>query len=111
MIDKTDEAAQSLRLSGSADLSQGQPTICAALRRLLADAFAIYPKTKNFHWHMSGPRPIALARTGLRRGAAFARIRHATESTWLSPGIRKGNSGGVLAHLRLRTPSAAYFVR
>ncbi|MDB6020100.1 MAG: DNA-binding protein [Pedosphaera sp.] len=24
------------------------------LRRLLADAFALYVKTKNFHWHMSG---------------------------------------------------------
>ncbi len=23
--------------------------------RLLADTFAIYLKTKNFHWHMSGP--------------------------------------------------------
>jgi starvation-inducible DNA-binding protein len=26
-----------------------------ALNRLLADAFALYMKTKNFHWHMSGP--------------------------------------------------------
>ena len=24
------------------------------LRRLLADVFALYVKTKNFHWHMSG---------------------------------------------------------
>ena len=23
--------------------------------RLLADVFALYLKTKNFHWHMSGP--------------------------------------------------------
>ncbi|PPQ41060.1 Dps family protein [Rhodopseudomonas palustris] len=29
--------------------------IAAALRALLADVFAIYLKTKNFHWHMSGP--------------------------------------------------------
>ena len=29
--------------------------IPAALRALLADAFALYLKTKNFHWHMSGP--------------------------------------------------------
>src|SRR4051812_14841581 len=27
----------------------------AALRALLADVFALYLKTKNFHWHMSGP--------------------------------------------------------
>ncbi len=25
------------------------------LRPLLADVFALYVKTKNFHWHMSGP--------------------------------------------------------
>jgi|SRR5208282_223390 DNA-binding ferritin-like protein len=25
------------------------------LRELLADVFALYVKTKNFHWHMSGP--------------------------------------------------------
>jgi starvation-inducible DNA-binding protein len=29
--------------------------ISAALRQLLADVFALYVKTKNFHWHMSGP--------------------------------------------------------
>jgi starvation-inducible DNA-binding protein len=28
--------------------------ICKVLRELLADAFALYVKTKNFHWHMSG---------------------------------------------------------
>ncbi len=30
-------------------------TIAAALNTLLADMFALYMKTKNFHWHMSGP--------------------------------------------------------
>ena len=29
--------------------------ISAGLATLLADAFALYLKTKNFHWHMSGP--------------------------------------------------------
>jgi starvation-inducible DNA-binding protein len=29
--------------------------IAAALNGLLADVFALYLKTKNFHWHMSGP--------------------------------------------------------
>src|SRR6202795_5334804 len=29
--------------------------ISAELNALLADTFAIYLKTKNFHWHMSGP--------------------------------------------------------
>lgn len=27
----------------------------AALNAILADVFALYLKTKNFHWHMSGP--------------------------------------------------------
>jgi len=30
--------------------------ISAGLSALLADTFALYLKTKNFHWHMSGPR-------------------------------------------------------
>ena len=29
--------------------------ITAALNGILADAFALYIKTKNFHWHVSGP--------------------------------------------------------
>jgi starvation-inducible DNA-binding protein len=29
--------------------------ITAALNTLLADVFSLYLKTKNFHWHMSGP--------------------------------------------------------
>jgi starvation-inducible DNA-binding protein len=29
--------------------------IAGALNALLADVFALYMKTKNFHWHMSGP--------------------------------------------------------
>src|SRR5215470_16781121 len=29
--------------------------ISGALTVLLADFFALYIKTKNFHWHMSGP--------------------------------------------------------
>jgi starvation-inducible DNA-binding protein len=38
------------------DLSQkGVTEICNSLRELLADTFALYLKTKNFHWHMSGP--------------------------------------------------------
>jgi starvation-inducible DNA-binding protein len=29
--------------------------VTAALNRVLADSFALYIKTKNFHWHVSGP--------------------------------------------------------
>ena len=31
--------------------------ISGALNILLADMFALYVKTKNFHWHVSGPLP------------------------------------------------------
>jgi starvation-inducible DNA-binding protein len=33
---------------------EGVAEITTALRQLLADAFALYLKTKNFHWHMTG---------------------------------------------------------
>jgi starvation-inducible DNA-binding protein len=37
------------------DLShEGVTEISAELRKLLADVFGLYVKTKNFHWHMSG---------------------------------------------------------
>ena len=37
------------------DLSdEGVAEISAALRETLADVFALYMKTKNFHWHMTG---------------------------------------------------------
>jgi len=29
--------------------------VAGAMNALLADVFALYLKTKNFHWHMSGP--------------------------------------------------------
>lgn len=38
------------------DLSPKAVTeISAALNAILADAYALYLKTKNFHWHVSGP--------------------------------------------------------
>src|SRR5712692_8914589 len=33
---------------------EGVAEITTALRQLLADVFALYVKTKNFHWHMTG---------------------------------------------------------
>ena len=35
--------------------SDATKDIAAALTLLLTDFFALYLKTKNFHWHMSGP--------------------------------------------------------
>ena len=33
---------------------EGVVGISKELRHLLADVFALYLKTRNFHWHMSG---------------------------------------------------------
>src|SRR5450432_3286874 len=42
-------------LKTASDLAPGAvPEIAEELRRLLADTFALYLKTKNFHWHMRG---------------------------------------------------------
>jgi starvation-inducible DNA-binding protein len=35
--------------------SNARHQVSAALTTLLADMFALYVKTKNFHWHVSGP--------------------------------------------------------
>ena len=44
------------RLGTPTDLKpEATRDISAALAGLLADVFALYMKTKNFHWHMSGP--------------------------------------------------------
>jgi len=37
------------------DLSDAVRELSAKLNEILADAFALYLKTKNFHWHVSGP--------------------------------------------------------
>jgi starvation-inducible DNA-binding protein len=43
-------------LSTPTDLdSKAVKDLSGALNILLADVFALYLKTKNFHWHMSGP--------------------------------------------------------
>jgi starvation-inducible DNA-binding protein len=53
-------ASQSAKRAGSTfepatDLSHDAVReISSELRKLLADVFALYVKTKNFHWHMSG---------------------------------------------------------
>ena len=49
-------AARHERLGAPTDLgADATRAISAALNGLLADVFALYLKTKNFHWHMSGP--------------------------------------------------------
>jgi starvation-inducible DNA-binding protein len=54
-VEKSDERRKRERLGTPTGLApEATRDICGALRVLLADVFAIYLKTKNFHWHMSG---------------------------------------------------------
>ncbi|SHH84622.1 Dps family protein [Pollutimonas bauzanensis] len=47
---------QKASLATPTDLdSAATKDITAALNGILADVYALYFKTKNFHWHMSGP--------------------------------------------------------
>ncbi len=44
------------RLQTQTDISANAiPEIAEALNGLVADSFALFIKTKNFHWHVSGP--------------------------------------------------------
>ena len=47
---------QTAPLRSPTDLgAEARRDVAAALTGVLADVFALYLKTKNFHWHMSGP--------------------------------------------------------
>src|SRR5438874_3687840 len=55
---RTSELAQrrDAPLATRTDLSRAAvKDISGAMNAILADVFALYVKTKNFHWHMSGP--------------------------------------------------------
>ena len=48
-------ALQPDQLATPSDLDEsGRELVANGLRRLVADLFALYVKTKNYHWHMSG---------------------------------------------------------
>jgi starvation-inducible DNA-binding protein len=50
------KARRNAPLNTPTDLkSAATKDITGAMNAILADVFAIYLKTKNFHWHMSGP--------------------------------------------------------
>jgi starvation-inducible DNA-binding protein len=50
------EKRRTSRLATPSDLApKAAQDIQGAMNPILADVFALYVKTKNFHWHMSGP--------------------------------------------------------
>jgi starvation-inducible DNA-binding protein len=52
---KSGEDTNAAALKTPSDISADAGPVVAELNRILADSFALYLKTKNFHWHMSGP--------------------------------------------------------
>src|SRR5277367_3547618 len=52
-IDSKSDKASSIKNVGQLDHAAVEE-ISGELRHLLADSFALYLKTKNFHWHMTG---------------------------------------------------------
>src|SRR6202453_3373812 len=53
---KKEKALREAPLNTPTDLSpQATRDISGALTVLVSDVFALYLKTKNFHWHISGP--------------------------------------------------------
>jgi len=56
MAKKSAPSKANFRLATQTDLSGNAiPEIADALNGLVADSYALYTKTKNFHWHVSGP--------------------------------------------------------
>ena len=56
MNDKSSASRRSARIHTPTTLSEkATRDIAGALNALLADFFALYVKTKNFHWHVFGP--------------------------------------------------------
>ncbi|HKG98884.1 MAG TPA: DNA starvation/stationary phase protection protein, partial [Pyrinomonadaceae bacterium] len=55
-VEELEERLEKEALEEKNDLSSfAVGEISTSLRQLLADVFVLYVKTKNFHWHMSGP--------------------------------------------------------
>jgi len=55
-MSKTPKERQKVKLDTPTDLgSNATRDLSGALNALLADVFVLYMKTKNFHWHVSGP--------------------------------------------------------
>lgn len=56
MVTHTGQESKAAKTSNPDDFAPEQvKELSDALNALLADVFALYIKTKNFHWHMSGP--------------------------------------------------------
>ena len=106
------KARRSAALATPTDLDrEGTRNVAAALNELLADTFALYLKTKNFHWHMTGtalprlsPAPRRAGRSALRDDR---RDRGADAASSVRPTLR---SIGQIAKLQRVLDNDADFV-
>ena len=77
--------------------------ISSSLTQLLADVFALYLKTKSFHWHISGPhfRDYHLLLDG-QAAQLFAMTDEIAERTRKIGGLTLCSIGDISRHQRLR---------
>ena len=82
--------------------------ICDELRRLLADVFALYVKTKTFHWHISGPHFRDYHRLLDEQATEIlAMTDHIAERSRKLGGTTLRSTGEIVRHQRLRDSGSA----
>src|SRR6516165_7219359 len=103
--------ARSTREPGSGLNAEAVAEISGALRPLLADAFALYVKTKNFHWHISGPhfRDYHLL-LDEQAGQIFAMTDDIAERARNIGGTTLHSISDIAEHQRLKDNNAEFIV-
>src|ERR1700745_2320115 len=101
-MEKNRVSAISTDISGDAVVE-----ISGGLRQLLADVFVLYVKTKNFHWHMSGPhfRDYHLL-LDEHASQIFAMAEEIAERTRKIGGTTLHSIGDITRHQRLKDNNA-----
>ncbi len=98
------------RLATPTDLgANARKDLAAALNALLADVFTLYMKTKNFHWHVSGPhfRDYHLLLDD-QAGEIFAMTDVLAERVRKLGGNTLRSIGDIVRHQRLADNDAPY---
>jgi len=107
---KTGAGTGQPRLMTPSDLgANATKDLTGALNALLADTFALYVKTKNFHWHVSGPhfRDFHLL-FDEQAEQIFAMIDAVAERVRKVGGNTLRSIGDIARHQRLTDNDAAY---
>src|SRR5438046_3193660 len=105
MIGEEAKVRRAAQLKTPSDLgADATKDLSGALNILLADLFALYVKTKNFHWHVSGPNfrdyHLMLDERAEQIFAITDTVADASSSTYLQrvrEDIESGAASGVRA--------------